>query len=1510
MSFLRISRKGLLITSVLFLVLLPLVVLAAALTFTEHQVGNTSYDQVRAMEAIDLDEDGDTDIVSVSDALDDLTWWDNNGSETFTQRTIDGSIDSIYDVKVIDLDQDGDRDILAGAPNSVTQTMWYENNGSESFTLHLIETVNRVTCLDAADMDGDLDIDIVGCDYGEKIVWLKNNGSESFSEINVSTSNTTPLDVKAVDLDGDGDTDVVSTWQTGNRLFWHRNSGTGSFTTLTIDSSITTPYYLDTGDIDDDGDMDVVVASYSQNNVYWYANDGSENFTENTVGSLTSAEGVWIGDIDGDGDKDIAATGYSASTVLWFDNNGSESFTSRTINASFEQAGRVQVIDIDGDADNDVVTAGLTNNYDNVTWWENAGATAPSVSTLSPVDNAYNISTTANLVITFDQTVQGGTGSITIKKSSGGTIIETISGNDVGFVSGSGTTVITINPAATLLTNTGYYINIGTNAFKGSKSPFYAGISTATAWNFTTTDTLAPTVNSLSPTDNATGMNQTANLVIGFNEIVQGGTGTIIIKKVSDDSTVESIAANSGLVTGSGTTTITINPSSTLTAYTDYYVTIHQNAFRDRAGNKYVGISSSATWNFTTADLTNPTVSTLSPTDNATGVSTTANLVITFSEAVQGGTGTLVVKKGSDNSVVETITASNTTYVSGSGTTITTINLSGSLALNTAYYVIINKNSFQDAYGLDYAGFTTTTTWNFTTTATDTTKPLVASFSPTDEATGISNASNLVITFDEAVQGGTGTVVIKKVSDNTTIESITTNTGLVSGSGATQITVNPATTLDVNTAYYVIINKNAFQDARGNDFLGFTTTTTWNFTTTDSQVPSVSSLSPTDNAVAVSATANLLITFDETVRAGTGSLTIKRSTGATTVETLTVSGALLSGNGSTQLTLNPATTLSGSTSYYIVWGANAFKDTSSNPAAAVTSATYWDFTTADTTAPILSATGAIVTATGAVITWTTNEAASSRVQFGPTTNYGTGGSIFDVAPRVTSHTIVFRRMFPCARYNYRVISTDASSNTTTGSNMILTTAGCTGSAPIKSQTSSTISKTVTGSLRLGTGTGILLTVPPAATAVDATFQIKRLDAPSVIATAGVPGSKNQIGAMFNMLAFSGSTSKISSFSKPLTVALEYTAEEIAAMQESSLWIYRYDDTSWNALDDCSVDTGGKTVTCTTTAFSDFSIFGDEEDDSGGTSGGTTGGSAGGSGGGGGGGRSTTLSGIAAVMRGTIGSGSGTEALHQPTITMFKDVLRSDWFAPYIIELKRLGIINGYKQDGGELKKMYGPAQPVTYGEFAKMLLMLSGHAKDIEESSGAHWAEPYIYEMKNLKISYYLQSGIMAGSIMPRSAVVHSILEIYGLNSTAVPVNVFGDLPEGHPARKSILLAQSLGLIDGDDGNPKRVRPDDAVNRAEAAKLLWTVHERFAPSNVAIIPIDLTAVHAAPSSDMRAVAIPMLSLRADSRMDAVVLSTLWKGQQVELIGIVHDDWAHVRLLNGKEGYVWRKYLVK
>ncbi len=124
-----------------------------------------------------------------------------------------------------------------------------------------------------------------------------------------------------------------------------------------------------------------------------------------------------------------------------------------------------------------------------------------------------------------------------------------------------------------------------------------------------------PTLSSSSPSDGATGVGVNDNIVLTFSEAVDAESGNIVIKKSSDDSTVETIDVTGGLVSGSGSTTITINPSTTLDGETDYYITIAATAFDDADSASYVGFTASTTLNFTTESSTSSTTDPLTDKD-------------------------------------------------------------------------------------------------------------------------------------------------------------------------------------------------------------------------------------------------------------------------------------------------------------------------------------------------------------------------------------------------------------------------------------------------------------------------------------------------------------------------------------------------------------------------------------------------------------------------------------------------------------------------------------------------------------------------------------------------------------------------------------------------------------------------------------------------------------------------------------------------------------------------------
>ncbi|WP_158301939.1 Ig-like domain-containing protein [Paenibacillus mesophilus] len=591
--------------------------------------------------------------------------------------------------------------------------------------------------------------------------------------------------------------------------------------------------------------------------------------------------------------------------------------------------------------------------------------TIPIVSAYSPLDNAINVAVNSNLTLTFSESVTAVSGkNIVIKKAADNSVLETIAADDAKVII-SGATV-TINPTAVLAHSTGYYVQIDPGAFKDAANNDYAGIADTTTWSFTTAaapDTTAPTVTAYSPLDDAINVAVNANLTLTFIENVTAVSGkNIVIKKAADNSVLETIAADDAKVTISGAT-VTINPTVVLAHSTGYYVQIDPGAFKDAANNDYSGIADMTTWSFTTAaapDTTAPTVTAYSPLDDATDVAVNTNLTLTFSESVTAASGkNIVIKKASDNSIVETILVTDTSRVTVTGVTYT-INPAADLAYSTGYYVQIDPGAFKDAANNNYAGIADMTTWSFTTVA-DTTAPTVVAYSPLDNATNVVVNSNLSLTFSESVTAVSGkNIVIKKASDNSVLETIAADDAKVIISGVT-VTINPTAVLAHSTGFYVQIDPGAFKDAANNDYSGIADTTTWSFTTAaapDTTAPTVTAFSPLDDAINVAVDANLTLIFSENVTASSGkNIVIKKASDNSVVETIAANDAKVTISGTT-VTINPAADLAHSTGYYVQIDSGAFKDAASNNYAGIADMTTWSFMTTvapDTTAPTVTA---------------------------------------------------------------------------------------------------------------------------------------------------------------------------------------------------------------------------------------------------------------------------------------------------------------------------------------------------------------------------------------------------------------------------------------------------------------------------------------------------------------------------------------------------------------------------
>ncbi len=107
--------------------------------------------------------------------------------------------------------------------------------------------------------------------------------------------------------------------------------------------------------------------------------------------------------------------------------------------------------------------------------------------------------------------------------------------------------------------------------------------------------------------------------------------------------------------------------------------------------------------------------------------------------------------------------------------------------------------------------------------------PVLIASTPDDDAKGVSDSANIVLTFSEHVVAGDGRIVIRQ-SSGTVFESfdVGSDPDGISISGDI-VTIDPAGHFKAGTSYYLTIEAGAFEDLDGNPFSGIADATALDF---------------------------------------------------------------------------------------------------------------------------------------------------------------------------------------------------------------------------------------------------------------------------------------------------------------------------------------------------------------------------------------------------------------------------------------------------------------------------------------------------------------------------------------------------------------------------------------------------------------------------------------------------------------------------------------------------------
>ncbi len=267
----------------------------------------------------DLDGDGDEDFF-VPFYEDQDRVYDNDGTGVFAWDSA-ATVAALFETQDLELgDMDGDGDLDAFGALTSDPDRLYRNDGAGNFGDEIANANahTSVAVLFDADLDGDLDV-FCGRTSTFTDVLFANDGTGTL-QLAATCATETYRDGIPLDIENDGDSDLLLGGVGGSHLY--RNDG-GVLTDVsaTLPSELTVPTSYAAVDVEPDGDVDVLATLgifEAPNRLL--RNDGTGLFVEDPfgLGDLpASTRDLAVADLDLDGDPDVCLANPEGLRILY-----------------------------------------------------------------------------------------------------------------------------------------------------------------------------------------------------------------------------------------------------------------------------------------------------------------------------------------------------------------------------------------------------------------------------------------------------------------------------------------------------------------------------------------------------------------------------------------------------------------------------------------------------------------------------------------------------------------------------------------------------------------------------------------------------------------------------------------------------------------------------------------------------------------------------------------------------------------------------------------------------------------------------------------------------------------------------------------------------------------------------------------------------------------------------------------------------------------------------------------
>lgn len=349
----------------------------------------------RAVAVGDFNLDGRTDLAVALGASGDVAVHFANGSGTFASPLfVDGGANTIVALSTSDVTLDGSLDLILVHEVADSVTILAGLDYSIDFALVAGTSLSggagaSLTSVAAADLNGNGTIDVFASDgANDAILTFAGNGNGGFGG-SVATAMAPGADARAIamaDIDFDGDMDVLIA-NPGTDTVSVALGGGGTLT-MGLDIALSPGgdvRALALADFDHDGDLDVVMVNSVLANIELALGNGNGTFAAATSVALAvgfDPRGIVATDLDGDGDLDLAVTSGSTGSVSILLGDGLGGFAAPTtvVVAAGTELQGIVAADLNRDGNMDLAVANTTTGTIGVLRGNGNGTFQPALS--------------------------------------------------------------------------------------------------------------------------------------------------------------------------------------------------------------------------------------------------------------------------------------------------------------------------------------------------------------------------------------------------------------------------------------------------------------------------------------------------------------------------------------------------------------------------------------------------------------------------------------------------------------------------------------------------------------------------------------------------------------------------------------------------------------------------------------------------------------------------------------------------------------------------------------------------------------------------------------------------------------------------------------------------------------------------------------------------------------------------------------------------------------------------